>query len=660
MRRIVQLMYVIHLLAATAITASAQAKPDTCSNSAGTTATFCEVFDTPNLAGGRGGDLDPTKWVYYRATQDYNTGSSDAFLFYPFTLEKCDGLVPWVLFDRDSQICGPEFGDHTYWSHGFNDGGNSAWTEARSLQKIDLSNGTTHLRFNVDLTTSGTHGEWKEIFIADTPVPAVRPSGWPSTGPATLPANGIDINFGQTNCVTAPASGRFAGDTQKSTGGIQSVTVIRNFQESDFSANQNCYAVQARHQNTVEIWLSQNRIQVFVSDASPNDGIGTDGPNFRQVLDLSGINLSFTSGYVYLIQAAYNAGKVFDIYGATAEHNAHWSSISWDGAAQPRQRAYSVPDSNYVPGDKGGFPIGYWLDENTPVQTFRLENVDTSNAGAARLSFNSECAEEGGAPQFRYRLNGTTWHTFSDPKGPSCWIFVSSIAPVPLSELLPGTNTLEFGMVNHRISFANLDLLIDPGPSNMPPPATAISGVQAAGVTTNSVNILWMTSNLADSLVEFGTTAAYGLTSALNPAMVTRHSVSLTGLTSSTPYHYRVDSHDSNGKLVTSPDQTFTTTAPPPPPPTTTVISGVQATCVTTTTSATILWATDNPADSLVEYGTTTAYGLTSTLNPTLVTNHSACLTGLTSGMLYHYRVDSRDSSGNLATSSDRTLRIRR
>jgi hypothetical protein len=331
----------------------------------GTTPTFCEVFDTANPAGGRGGVLDPTKWVYYRATQDYNNGPSDAFLFYPFTLERCDALQPNTLFDKDSEICGPEFGDHAYWSHGYNDGGNSAWTEARSLQKIDLSSGTVHLRFNVDLVTSGTHGEWKEIFIAETPVPSVHTSGWPSTGPATLPANGIDINFGQTDCITAPAAGRFAGDTNKSTGGIQSVTVIRNFQEFDFPTGQNCYSVQARHQNTVEIWLSQDRIQVFVSDAPDNDGIGTIGPNLRKIVDQSGINLSFTSGYVYLIQAAYNAGKVFDLYGATDEHNAHWSSIGWDGPALPRQRAYSVPDSNYRPGDKGGFPIGYWLDETT-------------------------------------------------------------------------------------------------------------------------------------------------------------------------------------------------------------------------------------------------------------------------------------------------------
>src|SRR5207244_1120255 len=54
-----------------------------------------------------------------------------------------------------------------------------------------------------------------------------------------------------------------------------------------------------------------------------------------------------------------------------------------------------------------------------------------------------------------------------------------------------------------------------------------------------------------------------------------------------------------------------------------------------------------------VQYGTTTAYGSTGTLNPNLVTAHTVTLTGLAGGTLYHYRARSRDASGNLGLSGD-------
>lgn len=83
--------------------------------------------------------------------------------------------------------------------------------------------------------------------------------------------------------------------------------------------------------------------------------------------------------------------------------------------------------------------------------------------------------------------------------------------------------------------------------------------------------------------------------------------------------------------------------------------SNIQAANVNSN-SAAINWTTDETADTQVEYGTTTAYGSSTTLNPALVTAHSQNLTGLTPGTLYHYRVKSRDAAGNLATSSDQTF----
>ena len=61
----------------------------------------------------------------------------------------------------------------------------------------------------------------------------------------------------------------------------------------------------------------------------------------------------------------------------------------------------------------------------------------------------------------------------------------------------------------------------------------------------------------------------------------------------------------------------------------------------------TIVWATDEPATSQVEYGTTLAYGSSTPLDPALLTSHSVVLTGLVPQTSYYYRLHSRDAAGN-------------
>jgi peptidoglycan hydrolase-like protein with peptidoglycan-binding domain len=72
--------------------------------------------------------------------------------------------------------------------------------------------------------------------------------------------------------------------------------------------------------------------------------------------------------------------------------------------------------------------------------------------------------------------------------------------------------------------------------------------------------------------------------------------------------------------------------------------------------SGTVSWTTDEASDSQVEYGTSSAYSASSTLDAALSTSHSVPLSGLAATTLYHFRVLSRDGAGNLATSSDQTF----
>jgi len=155
--------------------------------------------------------------------------------------------------------------------------------------------------------------------------------------------------------------------------------------------------------------------------------------------------------------------------------------------------------------------------------------------------------------------------------------------------------------------------------------------------------------DLAGYRVYFGTASrTYG--PSINVGKVTTYT--LTGLANQT-YFFAITAYDTAGNESTfSAEVSKVVTAPDTVVP---VISSINATSITGS-SAVITWGTNEPADTQIQYGTTTAYGSSTTREATLVTVHSQTLTGLQPGTLYHYRVLSRDASGNLATSLDNTF----
>ncbi len=93
----------------------------------------------------------------------------------------------------------------------------------------------------------------------------------------------------------------------------------------------------------------------------------------------------------------------------------------------------------------------------------------------------------------------------------------------------------------------------------------------------------------------------------------------------------------------------------PAPAATAPIITAITAANITST-SAVITWTTDQASSSLVNYGTTTAYGSSSTLNSSLVMSHSATLTGLIPGTTYNYDVVSANSASVSSTSANHTF----
>ena len=110
--------------------------------------------------------------------------------------------------------------------------------------------------------------------------------------------------------------------------------------------------------------------------------------------------------------------------------------------------------------------------------------------------------------------------------------------------------------------------------------APTISAVATSNITGTGATIGWTTNEPATSQVDFGTTTSYG-SAVSDPALVTSHTLNLTGLASSTTYNYRVRSTDAAGNERLGTNTTFTTLArqdtTPPSVPTGLATSSVSA-----------------------------------------------------------------------------------
>lgn len=185
------------------------------------------------------------------------------------------------------------------------------------------------------------------------------------------------------------------------------------------------------------------------------------------------------------------------------------------------------------------------------------------------------------------------------------------------------------------------------GGGDVSPPV--IQNVQAINITQTSATIVWDTDEPADSTVSYGLTISYGDT-VIESSLVFSHAVDLSGLSPSTTYHFRVSSRDADANLSVSSDFTFTTLGDLNAP----TIANVQVINITDT-SAVVVWFTDEPATTFVQFGETAAYDR-SVLIPGFTTNHAVLLEGLTPNTLYHFSVTSQDPSNNTTVTPDMTF----
>jgi hypothetical protein len=141
--------------------------------------------------------------------------------------------------------------------------------------------------------------------------------------------------------------------------------------------------------------------------------------------------------------------------------------------------------------------------------------------------------------QVNYSHNGTVFYT-------------SAVAPSYPLLVDTSLSSLNSTLTNVVISGAG-------STGSSPSPSPTISSVAATNVTASSASISWSTNIAADSQVEYGLTTAYEKSSALSTSQVKSHRQTISGLSASTTYHYRVKSRTALGALAVSGDYVVTT-----------------------------------------------------------------------------------------------------
>lgn len=175
----------------------------------------------------------------------------------------------------------------------------------------------------------------------------------------------------------------------------------------------------------------------------------------------------------------------------------------------------------------------------------------------------------------RYTINGDT------PSCPSTGTFYEGAITISSSRTLKAIACYDTGSVvpsavatyNYTITAPSYGGGGGGGAADVTAPV--ITSIVATPTGATTATVAWQTGESSLSWVVYGLNTAYG-SQVKTSAYATSHSVTLTGLTASTLYHFQVKSQDSSGNIGISADGTFTTLA-----------QGEGTTTTTTTTTGT-------------------------------------------------------------------------
>ncbi|MFC1999232.1 fibronectin type III domain-containing protein [Chloroflexota bacterium] len=586
--------------------------------------TIDSIDPTITLTGPNGGEYwagGSSQYITWSAT-DANFGAT------PITIEYYDGSN-WVTMAAD------EANDGSY-----------TWTVA------ELNISTARVRVTAtDLAGKAAGDESDADFTIDSLDPAVTLTG-PNGGQYWAGGSSHDITWSaiDANLVASPIAIEYYN-------GSAWVSI------ADGQANDGNY-----NWTVPDLNVSNARIRVKATDLVGHVGSDDSDADFTiDSLDPSVTLTSPTGGELWRGEVSHditwttidvNKNKVDILYSTNA--GAAWNLIE-SGLSDTGSYSWAVPGLDtsqarvkVVATDKAGntdsdeSSANFTIDSTLPAIS-NVDAVDINTTTATVIWDTSEPATS----QVEYGV--TTDYGLTTPLDTA----LTQGHGVNLPGLAPGT-TYHYRVIS-RDAVGNETTSDDNTFATNPVDVTiTFSDVEASNVTTSSATIRWTTSEPATGQVEYGLTATYGLISALYTAEVTGHTITLTGLTPGTTYHYRVKSDG-----AVSVDYSFTTQDDTVDP----TISAVASSVIGPST-AIVSWRTNELATSQVVYSTTShagesypdgaaaraAYGIWSSEDTTLVLVHGVGLAGLLPDTTYYYRVISKDAADNPTVSGEYSL----
>ncbi len=189
--------------------------------------------------------------------------------------------------------------------------------------------------------------------------------------------------------------------------------------------------------------------------------------------------------------------------------------------------------------------------------------------------------------------------------------------------------------------------------------APVVSSVANALIGETGVTISWTTDEGSTSQVSWGLTSSLGTDTTETAVYTTQHAVTLTGLTNTTQYYYRVRSEDRAGNVTVNNNggsmYTVTTNVPGGTggSPIINILGDTTApdtdglSVSPTNNSVTIMFNTDEPAG--VFFGWGPASSSDHSINKTNIyqTSHVFTLSGLNPATTYYYKIIVKDTSEN-------------
>jgi hypothetical protein len=444
----------------------------------GGTVIFCDQFNTANPGiASRTGGLDPNVWGVSRLSMNVNPGQGMFNVFPPVHIQACDGTTPLVAPDNDVMVCNGQLreaqnDDLT----GELDVGTVQMLAMYPRQPFDFTGRTGTVSFDVSNDTHGGHGAWPEFWFTNLPVPAP----FVFQGNLSIPQNGFGLRLFGGGPIGEAGSCPNSNNLNVNRWTVDSVVVSHNYVVDDSGAATHNAVVTVLDcvidspdnsgiLNHVEIQVSQNQIDVYATDA------GTVTP-LKHIAVITNINLGVTTGLVWLNDAHYNADKDAIATGRPSqrEHTFVWDNLAFDGPFTHRDFAYDALDAltPYTgagitgnPALPGSVNLGQY---STPGQatTWNVLNVPANpNPAAVVVLFNF--FEQPPPTAFTITVNGNV-HTVPWPfPDQTSGVYRSLAVPIPVTDLVPGTNVVQIG-ADQLLITGNVNIVLANVPGGVP------------------------------------------------------------------------------------------------------------------------------------------------------------------------------------------------